>query len=180
MFGSRKTEAEMQVERQRKEEARQRQQAERDQRRREKEALRHERVARRAATTTLSELGVAIRDGNVYKNEMAVALGREGGTVLGPLAGAHAEVTGGRAGHRRGGGARTADAALATAVLGPVGLLAAASRKGTRGTAFVVFSDGKLHEKAITDQASLVRAQADAVRFNALADAEGRIQPNRT
>lgn len=52
-----------------------------------------------------------------------------------------------------------------------MGLLAGASRKGVQGTAFIVFADGTLHEKRITDDASLVRAQADAVRFNALAAA---------
>jgi Short C-terminal domain len=136
-----------------------------------KQALRSERAARRNATTSLPWLGVAVRDGSVYKNDFAVVTGREEGRHLGNLAGAHAEVTGGRAGHRRSGGARTADAVAATAVLGPVGLLAGANRKGVRGTAFVVFADGKVHEKKINDQSSLVKAQADAVRFNALASA---------
>jgi hypothetical protein len=54
-------------------------------------------------------------------------------------------------------------------VLGPVGLLAAASRKGFKGTAFVIFANGTLHEKQLTDSQALVKAQADAVRFNALA-----------
>jgi hypothetical protein len=130
--------------------------------------LRRERSARITATTALRWLGVAVRDGRVYRRDFAIATGREEGRLLGQLAGAHAEVTGGRAGHRRSGGARTADAAAATAVLGPVGLLAGASRKGVQGTAFIVFADGSLHEKRITDDASLVRAQADAVRFNAL------------
>jgi len=44
---------------------------------------------------------------------------------------------------------------------------------GTRGTAFIVFADGSMHEMRINDQSSLVRAQADAVRFNALAPAYG-------
>lgn len=38
-------------------------------------------------------------------------------------------------------------------------------QEGVQGTAFIVFADGSLHEKRITDDASLVRAQADAVRF---------------
>jgi hypothetical protein len=53
----------------------------------------------------------------------------------------------------------------------PLGLLAGASRKGFRGTAFVVLADGTLHERSFTDKEALVRAQADAVRFNALAQA---------
>jgi hypothetical protein len=118
-----------------------------------KQALRKERSARITATTALRWLGVAVRDGQVYKRDFAMATGREEGRLLGELAGAHAEVTGGRAGRRRSGGARTADAA--TAVLGPVGLLAGASRKGVQGTAFIVFADGTLHEKRITDDASL-------------------------
>jgi hypothetical protein len=136
-----------------------------------KQALRKKRSARITATTALRWLGVAVRDGQFYKRDFALATGREEGRLLGELAGAHAEVTGGRAGRRRSGGARTADAAAATAVLGPVGLLAGTSRKGIQGTAFVVFADGTLHEKRITDDTSLVRAQADAVRFNAMAAA---------
>lgn len=187
MFGSKKTEEERQADRLRKEQEREerrrqqeqqrhREQAERAERREQRKALAAERSARRTATTVLPQLGVAVRDGQVYKHDMGVAMGREGGTVLGPLAGARADVTGGRAGHRRSAGARTADTALAVSVLGPAGLLAAASRKGTRGTAFVVFANGKLHERHITDADTLVRAQADAVRFNALADADLRSQ----
>jgi hypothetical protein len=106
-----------------------------------KQALRRERASNRSATTTLRWLGVAVRDGQVYKNDFSVAMGKEG-RRLGDLAGARAEVTGGRAGHRRSGGARTVDAVVATSVLGPLGLLAGASRKGVQGTAFVVFADG--------------------------------------
>jgi hypothetical protein len=144
-----------------------------EQERARKQALRSERAARRNATTSLPWLGVAVRDGQVFKNDFAVVTGREEGRRLGGLAGAHAEVTGGRAGHRRSGGARTADAVAATAVLGPVGLLAGASRKGTKGTAFVVFADGTLHEEQIKDESYLVKAHADAVRFNAFAAALG-------
>ena len=142
----------------------------REQERQQRQAVTRERAARRAATTLLPKLGVAVRDGQVYKYDFAAMTGRAEGHLLGPLAGAHAEVTGGRAGHRRSGGQRTADAVVATTLLGPVGLLAAASRKGVRGTAFVVFADSTLHEMQIADEAALVGAQADAVRFNALAN----------
>jgi hypothetical protein len=45
----------------------------------------------------------------------------------------------------------------------------AASRKGAKGTAFVVLADGTLREKHLPYAQALVKAQADAVRFNALA-----------
>jgi Short C-terminal domain len=142
----------------------------REQQSRERAERAAERRQRLAATTGLQWLGVTVRDGEVYKYSFAMIAGREApGPPLGFLAGAHAEIVGGRAGHRRSGGARAADAALATSVLGPVGLAAGLSRKGTKGTAFVVFANGALHEKALNDDTSIVRAQADAVRFNALA-----------
>ena len=69
-----------------------------------KQALRSERAARRNATTSLAWLGVAVRDGQVYKNDFTMVTGRDEGRRLGDLAGARAEVTGGGAGHRRSGG----------------------------------------------------------------------------
>jgi hypothetical protein len=152
--------------------------AEREAQRRERAERATERRQRQAATTGLQWLGVTVRDGLVYKHSLMMDLGGQISTSpLGLLAGAHAEVVGGRAGHRRGGGARAADAAIATSLLGPVGLTAGLSRKGTKGTAFVVFANGGLHERAINDETSLVRAQADAVRFNALAAQAPRIDP---
>ena len=139
--------------------------------RQKREALRREQAARRVATTALPYLGVAVRDGEVFAHTFAAVTGRGGGPPLGVLAGAHAEVTGGKGGRRRSGIIRAGDAALAASVLGPVGLVAGASRKGFIGTAFVVFADGMLHEKQITDQAAFLKAQAEAVRFNALAAA---------
>lgn len=136
--------------------------------------VRSEWAARVAATTVLSGLGVAVRDGHVFRAEVGVMTGQDRGHPLGELAGAHAEVTGGRSGHRRSGHARTVDAVAATALLGPVGLLAAFSRRGTRGSAFVVFADGTVYERQVSDEPALRRAQADAVRFNALAAASRR------
>jgi hypothetical protein len=144
----------------------------------ERQALTAARRARARATTVLTSLGVAVYDGQVYKNSFGVTFGRDARS-LGTLAGARAEVTGGQAGHRRGGGKRTADAAMATAVLGPVGLLAAASRKGTKGTAFVVFANGSMHDSQIQDAQGLVKAQADAVRFNSLSAAAERAPDTR-
>jgi len=146
----------------------------RERERERRQAFRRERAARLAGTTALQWLGVAVRDGQVYKYALAVAWGGDAGRYLGKLAGARAEVTGGRAGHRRSGAARTADVALLSTALGPAALLAGASRTGTQGSAFVVFADGTVHEKRITDAASFVRAQSDAVRFNALAAAAGQ------
>jgi len=157
-----------QVEEQRREQ-RAKLEAQRAEARQEREAQRRAQAARRAATTALPNLGVAIRDGAVFKYTFAAVTGRGEGQRLGELAGAHAEVTGGKAGHRREGIVRAGDALLATSVLGPVGLLAGASRKGFQGSAFVIFADGTLHEKQVADQTALVRAQADVVRFNALA-----------
>lgn len=118
------------------------------------------------ATTTLAGLGVMVHEGNVYRQSLG---GVSKAPILGPLAGARAEVTGGHAGHRRSDGRRTADAVVATAVLGPVGLLAAASRKISKGTAFVIFANGSLHERELPNAQAIVKAQADVVRFNALA-----------
>jgi hypothetical protein len=65
-----------------------------------------------------------------------------------------------------------ADATLAAAALGPVGLLAGAySRPRSGGLASVTFPGGGVWQKVIPDPASLMRAHAEAVRFNALAAA---------
>jgi hypothetical protein len=133
-----------------------------------------------AATTWFPGLGVAVRDGNVYVHAVdrsgvlsprLAYLEHRGAEMrlLGPLAGAHAEVVAGKIGKRRSGGARTADAAAATILLGPVGLLAAASRAGT-GVAVVTFADGTCSPGLLLrDGPSLTIAQTTAVRFNALA-----------
>src|SRR5271165_1685567 len=104
---------------------------------------RKQRRQRAAATTWLPALGVAIRDGNVYAWELSWS-GPVTGRLLGPLAWAHAEATGGVAGRPRGGNARAADTAPAAGMAAPAGLLARVSRKGYRGVAAVAFPDGKL------------------------------------
>lgn len=143
--------------------------AQRAERRQRRGALHREQAARRAATTVLAHLGVAVRAGEVFPCTLEVVIGRSEGSRLGHLAGAHAEVTEGTGGHGRSGIVRAGDAASGASVLGPAGLLAGASRKGFLGTAFVIFADGTRHEKTIADQASFLKAQADAVRFNAIA-----------
>ncbi len=141
-----------------------------------------------AATTWLPNLGVAIRDGNVYQHgvdqngmhsdfrAMAERAGRTEMKLLGPLAGAHAEIAGGEAGRRRSGGQRAADTVFNTLMLGPLaplGLLSALSRKGFEVFAVVSFANGtvvdKKFDKKSTDASLLRRTQGEAVRFNALA-----------
>ncbi len=91
--------------------------------------------------------------------------------LLGALAGARAEVVAGKAGSRRSGGQRAGDAAALTLLLGPVGLLAAASRAGA-GVAVVMFADGSSGPQILLrDKPSLTKAQLAAVQFNALAAA---------
>jgi len=118
---------------------------------------------------------VAVYDGQVYqhgakqrgmasdtqaRNERTLGTNLK---LLGPLAGAHTEVGGDKDGHRRSGNARVADAALATAVVGPLGLLARASRTGYRGFAAVAFADGSGWDTSFTGSASLVKAQSATV-----------------
>ena len=89
--------------------------------------------------------------------------------LLGPLAGAHAEVVSGKTQQRRrSGGARAGDVIALAPILGPFALLAGASRAGT-GVALVTFADGNVWEKRFIDKPSVTKAQAEAVRFNALA-----------
>lgn len=148
-------------------------------------------ASRAAATTWFPHLGVAVYDGHVYqhgakqsgmasntqaRNERTLGTNLK---LLGPLAGAHAEVGGGKGGHRRSGNARVADAALATAVVGPLGLLAGASRTGYRGFAVVAFADGSAWEKSFTDSTSLIKAQSEAARFNSLAASAGASDARR-
>lgn len=121
-----------------------------------------------AATTWLPALGVAIRDGNVYAWELSWS-GPVTGRLLGPLAWAHAEATGGVAGRPRSGTARAADTAPAVGMAGPAGLLAGVGRKGYRGVAAVAFPDGNAWRKEFTDASALIKVKAEAVRFNILA-----------
>jgi Short C-terminal domain len=143
-----------------------------------------EREKRAAATIWMPNLGVAIYDGNVYQHGTSQgglasdrrALGerreRMETKLLGPLSGAQASIVTGQVGNRRSGGARVADATLAVHALGPAGLLAGAySRPRTGGLAVVTFFGGGVWQKVIPDPAPLMRAQAEAVRFNALAAA---------
>jgi hypothetical protein len=132
------------------------------------------------ATQWFPNLGVAIRDGNVYQHgadrgdgyDALAQRERRGRAVmelLAPLAGAHAEVLAGKTEKRRRTGAeRAGDVAALAPAVGPFALLAGFSRAGT-GVAVVTFADGNVREKGFADKPSLLKAQAEAVQFNALA-----------
>jgi hypothetical protein len=122
----------------------------------ERQQARQERERLVAATTWFPDLGIGVRDGNVYEHTAAMKL-------LGPLAGAHAEALAGNAGKRRSAGERAA----AVAVVGPV----EAVSRAYKGVAVVAFADGSTSEKMLTDLASVARAQAAAAQLNSLAAA---------
>jgi Short C-terminal domain len=121
-----------------------------------------------AATIWLPALGVAIRDGNVYAWELSWS-GPVTGRLLGPLAWAHAETTGDVPGRAQSDNARAADTAPAAGMAGPAGLHAGMSWKKYRGVAAVAFADGNVCKKNLTDAPALIKAKAEAVRFNILA-----------
>jgi hypothetical protein len=109
--------------------------------------------------TRFPTLGVIVEGGQVYKG----LFGK--GSRLGPLAGAHAEL-GDPTRHRRVGAAVGGTVALG-AVLGPLPLLAALGKK-SKSIAFLVFTDGQVHEKKLDGNSQIRSAQSEAVRFNAL------------
>lgn len=78
---------------------------------------------------------------------------KRGGTVLGPLAGSHAELTDGTSRH----------------TLTRVVTVAGALTKKTKGHVTIVTGSGQLHQQKITGAGEVRRAQAWAARFNALA-----------
>jgi Short C-terminal domain len=147
----------------------------REERRQARRERRHDKARERkkrrglaAATIWLPALGVAIRDGNVYAWELSWS-GPVTGRLLGPLAWAHAEATGGVAGRLGGGNARAAEITYSAGMAGPAGPRAGVSRKGYRGVAAVAFPDGNVWKKEFTDASALIKVKAEAVRFNILA-----------
>ena len=85
---------------------------------------------------------------------------------LGPVKGAHAEVTAGTRHHRVG-------AAIAAAPLSlGAGLLLGLTKK-SKAVAFVVFADGTVHERKLEGANMISIAQRDEVKFNALVAAQG-------
>jgi hypothetical protein len=118
-------------------------------------------LSRVSARTDLRGLGVRIED-----DQVSTLPGLMKSRRLGPLRGAHAEVTAGTR-HHRIGAATVAGVALAPGV----GLLVGLAKK-SKATAFVVFADGTLHERKLDGASMISSAQRDAVRFNALAAAK--------
>ena len=100
------------------------------------------------ATTPFVYLGVVVANDTVYRLN---GLGRRTG-ILGPLAGATAEVTDGTSRH------------ILPHVLKVVGALS----KKTSAAAFVVTADGGLARHKLDGAAPVRQAQAQTIRFNAL------------
>jgi hypothetical protein len=103
-------------------------------------------------------LGVVVGNGRVREWSTTVV------RVLGPLAGAQAGI----AGPMKTSGA--VSAAALTVTFGAAGAVAALARRGTKPFAYVVFPDGTLYQTPLADKKFAARAQADVLRFNALAE----------
>jgi hypothetical protein len=111
------------------------------------------------ARTDLRGLGVRIEDDHVSTLPGLLKARR-----LGPLKGAHAEVTAGTRQHRIGAAAVVAPLSLGAGLL--IGLT-----KKSKAVAFVVFADGTVHERKLDGSSMISNAQRDVVKFNALAAA---------
>jgi hypothetical protein len=88
------------------------------------------------------------------------------GRVLGPLAGARAEL-GEPTRHHRVAGSLAATAVTAP-VLGPLALLGMTSKK-SKSIAFVVFVNSAVHQKNLDGTTAIRNAQREVVQFNAIA-----------
>jgi hypothetical protein len=114
-----------------------------------------------SARTDLRGLGVRIED-----DQVSTLPGLLKPRHLGPLKGAHAEVTAGTRHHRVGAAAVAAPLSLGAGLL--IGLT-----KKSKAVAFVVFPDGTLHERKLDGRSMISNAQRDVVKFNALAASKG-------
>lgn len=103
-----------------------------------------------AAKTTFVYLGVVVADGMIYRLS---GLGRQAG-ILGSLAGATAEVTDGTS-------RRTLSRVIA--------VVGSALGKKTSAAAFVVTADGELARHKLDGVIPVRQAQAQSIKFNALA-----------
>jgi hypothetical protein len=101
-----------------------------------------------AAKTTFVYLGVVVANDTIYRLN---GLGRRTG-VLGPLAGATAEVTDG----------------TSRDSLPRVQAIVGALSKKTSAAAFVVTADGELARHKLTGAIPVTQAQAQTIKFNAL------------
>jgi hypothetical protein len=121
-----------------------------------------ERMKQIKQRSSLQALGVIVKeDGSVCD----LMWGRR----LGPLAGAHAEVTN-PSRHHRAGAAVSASVLTMGTGLGPTGALVGLSKKSI-AIAVVVFSDGTLHQHRLDGAWAVQRAEVAAVAFNAMAQA---------
>jgi hypothetical protein len=104
-------------------------------------------------------LGVQVR-GNAVKSHVPGYRPR----VLGPLAGAQAQLTDGHQAWNPG-----------RARFLPIAMAGQASK--TRPTAFVIFRDGKVHERVLDGNETVGAAQSEALKFNLLASPPAAPQP---
>lgn len=115
------------------------------------------------------ETGSALTGGEAHDQILRARRHGQGEHRLGclkhrPLAGAEAVITEGGRVHRLGAGAATASATLG------LGAVTALSKK-SKASAIVAFADGTAHEKKLSGNREVRKAQAEAVKFNALARA---------
>jgi hypothetical protein len=115
-----------------------------------------------AARQRFPTLGVIVESGKVYKGGFAK------GVCLGPLAGAQAEL-GEPTRHRRV-GAAVSTTILTGGMLGVLGLAPVLSKK-SKAVAFVVFSNGTVHERPLDGNLAIRSAQSEVIRFNVMARA---------
>jgi len=147
------------AEAQRREQAARKERKEREQRERQDAQTRANmiREGRKRPDDEFLGLGVVVRDGEVLLWSTTIK------QVLGPLTCAQAGI----AGPVKTRGAGTAVAA--TVAFGALGAVGALATRGSKPFAYVVFPDGTLHQNALSDKRVAARAQADVLRFNALA-----------
>ena len=115
----------------------------------ERNATSSARWRRLAAKTTFVYLGVVVADDTIYRLS---GLGRRA-RILGPLAGATAEVTDGTS-------RRTLSRVIA--------VVGSALSKKTSAAAFVVTADGELARHKLDGVIPVRQAQAQSIKFNAL------------
>lgn len=117
-------------------------------------------ITRRVSNPVYAGLGVRVRDGQVYKYPTFSQ------PALGPLAGARAEITDPTKAQMIRAG--VVSGITLGALIGPLALAPGVLRK-SKAVAFVIFPNGKLHEKNLDGTAAIRAAQRDAMRFNTLA-----------
>ena len=107
---------------------------------------------------TFPALGVQVRGDKVER------CGTSDPKMLGPLAGAQAQLTDGSQAWSPG-----------RAMFLPIGLAGLATK--TKAAAFVIFPDGSYHEQPLDGNKAVRDAQSEALKFNLLASPPGAAQP---